>query len=216
MTDTLVHPAAPTAAGFSRRTGLLVLADGTVFEGTGFGAETKGNRRSLLQHRHDGLSGDPDRSVLCGADRRVHLPAYRHRGHQRGGHRVALAGCARACGARRRGEPIELPRTLGPRSLVEEQQHSRDRRHRYARPHQPHPREGHAARDRGACAGWQVRRRRLGESRARISRTRRSRSREGRQLPSALQMARDAVGLERRLWRIAGRPHGARSFSITA
>jgi carbamoyl-phosphate synthase small subunit len=42
MTDTLIHPAAPTAAGFSRRTGLLVLADGTVFEGTGFGAETKG------------------------------------------------------------------------------------------------------------------------------------------------------------------------------
>jgi carbamoyl-phosphate synthase small subunit len=44
MTDTLVHPAAPTAAGFSRkaRTALLVLADGTVFEGTGFGAETKG------------------------------------------------------------------------------------------------------------------------------------------------------------------------------
>ena len=44
MTDTLDHPAASPADGFSRRarTGLLVLADGTVFEGTGFGAETKG------------------------------------------------------------------------------------------------------------------------------------------------------------------------------
>jgi carbamoyl-phosphate synthase small subunit len=44
MTDTLSDTAAQTAAGFSRRrvTGLLVLADGTVFEGTGFGAETQG------------------------------------------------------------------------------------------------------------------------------------------------------------------------------
>src|SRR6202142_4290105 len=44
MTDTLTIPAAPPADAFSRkaRTGLLVLADGTVFEGTGFGAETKG------------------------------------------------------------------------------------------------------------------------------------------------------------------------------
>jgi carbamoyl-phosphate synthase small subunit len=44
MTDTLTHAAAPPADGFSRnmRTGLLVLADGTVFEGIGFGAETKG------------------------------------------------------------------------------------------------------------------------------------------------------------------------------
>ena len=44
MTDTPLSPAASPAAGFSRtrRTGLLVLADGTVFEGTGFGAETAG------------------------------------------------------------------------------------------------------------------------------------------------------------------------------
>ncbi len=44
MTDTLTHPAAPPAHGFSRaaRTALLVLADGTIFEGTGFGAETNG------------------------------------------------------------------------------------------------------------------------------------------------------------------------------
>lgn len=42
MTETLSSTAANTAAGLSRRTGLLVLADGTVFEGTGFGAETQG------------------------------------------------------------------------------------------------------------------------------------------------------------------------------
>src|SRR5215469_5609580 len=44
MTETISKPAAEPADGFSRtrKTGLLVLADGTVFEGTGFGAETKG------------------------------------------------------------------------------------------------------------------------------------------------------------------------------
>jgi len=44
MTDTSTLSAAPPAGDFSRkpRTGLLVLADGTVFEGTGFGAETRG------------------------------------------------------------------------------------------------------------------------------------------------------------------------------
>jgi carbamoyl-phosphate synthase small subunit len=44
MTDTISKSAALPAADFSRktRTGLLVLADGTVFEGTGFGAETHG------------------------------------------------------------------------------------------------------------------------------------------------------------------------------
>jgi carbamoyl-phosphate synthase small subunit len=44
MTNTLSPTAAQPAEGFSRmrRTGLLVLADGTVFEGQGFGAETRG------------------------------------------------------------------------------------------------------------------------------------------------------------------------------
>ena len=40
MTDTRSPTAARPAASFSRATALLVLADGTVFEGTGFGAET--------------------------------------------------------------------------------------------------------------------------------------------------------------------------------
>ncbi|HWU26053.1 MAG TPA: glutamine-hydrolyzing carbamoyl-phosphate synthase small subunit [Rhizomicrobium sp.] len=42
MTDTLQRTVAQPAGGFSRGTGLLVLADGTVFEGAGFGAETTG------------------------------------------------------------------------------------------------------------------------------------------------------------------------------
>jgi carbamoyl-phosphate synthase small subunit len=40
MTETQSATAAPTAAKFSRATARLVLADGTVFQGTGFGAET--------------------------------------------------------------------------------------------------------------------------------------------------------------------------------
>ena len=36
-------------------TALLVLADGTVLEGFGFGADRPCRRRSLLQHRHDRL-----------------------------------------------------------------------------------------------------------------------------------------------------------------
>jgi len=40
MTESLSATAAPPAARFSRATARLVLADGTIFEGTGFGAET--------------------------------------------------------------------------------------------------------------------------------------------------------------------------------
>src|ERR1041385_6821542 len=40
MTESLSATAAHPAAGFSRATARLVLADGTVFEGSGFGAET--------------------------------------------------------------------------------------------------------------------------------------------------------------------------------
>ena len=71
-------------------TAALVLADGTAFWGRGFGAHTADARaggRGLLQHRHDRLSGDADRSVLCRADHHLHLPAYRQRRHQRRGHR---------------------------------------------------------------------------------------------------------------------------------
>ena len=55
----------------------LVLADGTVFWGSGFGARGAGGRRGLLQHRDDRLPGDPDRSVLCRSDHQLHLSAYR-------------------------------------------------------------------------------------------------------------------------------------------
>ena len=71
-------------------TAALVLADGSVFWGRGFGAFTSGTApvgRGLLQHRHDRLPGDADRPVLCRADHHLHLPAYRQCRHQRRGHR---------------------------------------------------------------------------------------------------------------------------------
>ena len=71
-------------------TAVLVLADGTVFWGRGFGAHTGPavpGRRSLLQHRHDRLSGDPDRPVLRRPDHHLHLSAYRQRRHQPRGYR---------------------------------------------------------------------------------------------------------------------------------
>ena len=65
-----------------------------------------GGRRGLLQHRHDRLPGDPDRSLLCRPDHHLHLPAYRQCRHQRGGHRDRQhggdAGRARRGAAHRR------------------------------------------------------------------------------------------------------------------
>jgi hypothetical protein len=93
-------------------------------------------------------------------------------------------------------EPVELPRAVRARPLAQIAQHSGHRRHRHARAHVAHPREGHAARHRRACAGRQVRHRRAGGSRARLSRPRRARSRQGCELPADLHLARNALGLE--------------------
>ena len=51
-------------------TAALVLADGSVFWGRGFGAHTgrAGGGRGVLQHRHERLPGDADRSLLRRAD----------------------------------------------------------------------------------------------------------------------------------------------------
>jgi hypothetical protein len=49
-----------------RATALLVLADGTVLEGFGIGADGRARGRGLLQHRDDGLPGDPHRPSYAG------------------------------------------------------------------------------------------------------------------------------------------------------
>src|SRR5579871_1599725 len=47
-----------------------------------------GGRRGVLQHRHDRLPGDSDRSLVHGADRRLHVPARRQCRRQPRGHRA--------------------------------------------------------------------------------------------------------------------------------
>ena len=73
-------------------------------------------RRSLLQHRHDRLSGSADRSVLRGADRHLHLPAYRQCRHQRRRHRddQPRSLCRRSSAASSRRRSPTPPTTAPP------------------------------------------------------------------------------------------------------
>ena len=84
------------------------------------------------------------------------FPAYRHRRHQRGRHRVDQSGGARTDRARGCDASVELAQSRDARPLAEASQHSGDRRHRHTRARLAHPREGHAAwRDR-ASAGFDI------------------------------------------------------------
>ena len=51
MTDTFTPPPHPRRPDFRGQTGVLVLADGTVFEGLGFGAATTASARSVSTRR---------------------------------------------------------------------------------------------------------------------------------------------------------------------
>ena len=53
---------------------LLALADGTVFRGYAIGAEGSTERGGGVQHRHDRLSGNPDRPLVLPPDRHPDLP----------------------------------------------------------------------------------------------------------------------------------------------
>ena len=118
-------------------------------------------RRGLLQHRDDRLRGDPHRSVLCGADHHLHVPAHRQCRHQRGGHRDRQhggdAGRARRDPPLRHHRAVELPRHPPSRPVAQEPRHHRAVRHRHARAHQPDPHQGHAERRDRARARRQVR-----------------------------------------------------------
>ena len=114
-------------------------------EGHGIGAERRGRRRGLLQHRDDRLPGDPDRPVLCRPDRHLHLPAHRQCRRQRRGHRDRQHG--RGLGrARLRAQDRHhrARRTTAPRAqlrrVAEGARHRRHRRHRHARADRAHPR----------------------------------------------------------------------------
>ena len=220
MTDTLTNPAASTGGRLFAQA-----KDGTAGSGGRNRVRRhrlrRGNqrhRRGLLQHRDDGLSGDPHRSVLCRADRRLYLSAYRHRRHQYRRHRIALAGCARRwwC-ARTREHPSNyralaaldrwlknnnIPGIAGidTRALTS-----------------AHPREGHAARHRGTCARRQVRRRRARRKRRAAFRVwKGSISRRKSVAASATTWREMPWAWNEGYGELARAEHGARSCSTTA
>ncbi|TMA40928.1 MAG: glutamine-hydrolyzing carbamoyl-phosphate synthase small subunit [Deltaproteobacteria bacterium] len=59
------------------------------FPRPGLRCTRRGRGRARLQHQHDGLPGDPDRSLLRGTARRHDLPGDRQRRREPGGRRVA-------------------------------------------------------------------------------------------------------------------------------
>jgi hypothetical protein len=113
-------------------------------------ADRHRRRRGLLQHGDDRIPGDPDRSVLCRADRHLHLPAYRQCRHQRrgSGEPGGGPGLRRARhGHRLRGdEAVELALVVASRRLAQGPRHRGDHRCRHTGAHRPHSRPGHAQR----------------------------------------------------------------------
>ena len=80
----------------------LVLEDGTVMEGTGFGFEKTAYRRGRFQHRHDRLSGELDRPFLHGADPHHVLSSHRQLWRQL--QVTSESGKVQVRGYRRQGE----------------------------------------------------------------------------------------------------------------
>ncbi len=80
MSDSSSAPSASAESVFSR--GGLMLADGTFFEGTGFGAPGSAIGEVCFNTAMTGYQEILERFVLCRADRGLHLPPYRHCRHQ--------------------------------------------------------------------------------------------------------------------------------------
>ncbi len=131
-------------------TALLVLADGTVLEGIGFGAAGHAVGEVCFNTAMTGYRGDPHRSILCRPDHHLHVPPYRQCRHQRRRHRDRQsrgdAGRARRRAAFGDHAAVELPRHAASRPMAEEPRHHRARRPRHPRADRAHPREGHAER----------------------------------------------------------------------
>ena len=123
MTDATLATAAKPAAAFSR--GALILADGTVFEGHGFGAA------------HDGVGEVCFNTAMTGYQEILTDPSYAGQivcftfphigivGTNDEDIEIAHAGRARPCRARRCRASVELSRADGARRLAEAAQHSR-------------------------------------------------------------------------------------------
>ena len=179
-------------------TAALVLADGTTFWGRGFGAHTGTARpggRGLLQHRHDRLSGDADRSVLRRSDHHLHLPAYRQRRHQRRGHRGRHDRGPRSGGEAGHHRTVQLAVGAAPGRLAPG---TRDRwrgRGGHAGADGAHPRRRRAERGPSIPRRWPVRPAGVARAGRSVAGPGGHGPRQGGVLPAVLRMGRDAVGV---------------------
>ena len=123
---------------------------------------------------------------------------------------ILTPGGARPDRARRCRASLQLSQPGGAGPLAEGAQHSGDGRHRHARADQPHPRTGHAARrDRAIAATARCDKAALLKQAKGVSRAGGPRPRQGGDFAPDVQLARDALGLEQRLWQRRQTPSSA-------
>ena len=160
------------------------------------------SRRSRLQHRDDGLPGDPHRSVVRRPDRHAYLSAHRQRRREPRGRGIAPSVRSWARDSRSAARRVELPRDRRPRLLPRGQRNRRDRRSRHPPPDSDPARAWRSERLH-RCARFERQCRRRGCSRARAGRAvdGGARSRENRDLRGALRMDGGHLGARRRLSR---------------
>ena len=189
-------------------TALLVLADGTVLEGTGFGATGHAVGEVCFNTAMTGyeeILTDPSYAGQIITFTFPHIGNVgtnerRHRDRQPGGD----ARRARRRAAHRDHRAVELPRHAPPRSVAQEPRRHRARRHRHPRAHGAHPREGHAECGDRARAVRPFRSRRPQGRGAAMAGPRRHGPRADRDDGAALHLERDAVAVGQRSLRRAG------------
>ncbi len=124
---------------------LLVLDDGTEFEGEAIGAlrpdagGSPGGGRAGVQHRVVGLPGDRDRPVVRGPGDHLHVSAHRQLRRERGGRREPPPVLRRCRGARPRHPPQQLACHRQPRRPARAPSRPGHHRHRHPSPHPPSP-----------------------------------------------------------------------------
>ena len=130
-------PLHATAAPPAPVRAILVLEDGTLFEGETYGADGRDLRRSRLLDRDDRLPGDAHRPVLPPPGGRDDRPAHRQHGHERRGPGV-LADLG---GGLRRPRPgpagVQLALAALARRRAARPGRRRHLRHRHPRPDPP-------------------------------------------------------------------------------
>ena len=154
--------------------------------------------RALLQHRHDRLSGDHDRPLLCGPGRDLHLPSYRQCRRQHRRRRGGPVACRRDGRALGSDGAVELACGEPTFGLADPAGPDRHRRARHTSADPRHPAAGRPAYRPGARSRGPVRHRGTGRRRPRLSRPQGGGSRPRGHLRAVLPLGRDPVGLARR------------------